>query len=123
MSGSPRSFASQSNIMRCRVRPDRAIPAYIALWLASPAALRHFRSSAKSAIAQASINQRDVQTCPLALPNLSEQQMLVARLEESRQEIYAHTAELAKLRLLKQGLTDDLLTGRVRVHVEPVPGT
>ena len=113
----------ESNIMRCRIRPDRAIPAYIALWLASPAALRHFRSSAKSAIAQASINQRDVKACPLALPNLSEQQILAARLDESRHEIEAHNAELSKLRLLKQGLMDDLLTGRVRVTMESVPGS
>jgi type I restriction enzyme, S subunit len=37
--------------------------------------------------------------------------------------INATRAELTKLRLVKQGLMDDLLTGRVRVPVESVPGT
>ena len=99
----------ESNIMRCRIRKDLARPAYIALWLATLTATAHFRSSAKSAIAQASINQRDVAACPVALPNLPDQDGVVAYFNRERREIIASRNELSKLYHLKQGLMEDLL--------------
>ena len=50
----------ESNIMRCRINENRARPAFVALWLSTPEAMRYIRGCAKHAIAQASINQRDL---------------------------------------------------------------
>ena len=61
------------------------------------------------------INLRDVRCIPLALPTISEQNQIVCRLEAHDARIRAEEATLAKLRQLKRGLMDDLLTGRVRV--------
>jgi len=56
------------------------------------------------------------------IPNLQEQDRLLSIFAAETANIQALEREKAKLRLLKQGLMDDLLTGRVRVPVESVPG-
>lgn len=56
----------------------------------------------------------------LAVPSVEEQKQLVALLSAHDARIHAEQAYLHKLQLLKQGLMQDLLTGRVRV---PVPDT
>jgi type I restriction enzyme S subunit len=105
----------ESNIMRCRIRADLIRAPYMALWLGTAKAMSHFRTSAKSAIAQASINQRDVVSCPITLPCLPDQDAVIAHFEQIRTAIRLRKKELSKLRELKQGLTADLLTGRVWV--------
>ncbi|MFI6452809.1 restriction endonuclease subunit S [Streptosporangium amethystogenes] len=111
----PESMTYESNMMRCRIRSDRANPAFVALWLGTHSAMQYFRICAKSAIAQASINQKDVRGCPIPLPDLATQDEIVSRFTESDRILSLQRDELSKLRLLKQGLMDDLLTGRVRV--------
>lgn len=54
----------------------------------------------------------------IPLPPLDEQDRIVDASETIESQIDAAMAELSKLRLLKAGLTDDLLTGRVRVTVD-----
>jgi type I restriction enzyme S subunit len=56
------------------------------------------------------------------IPNLPEQDRLLSIFTAETANIQALEREKAKLRLLKQGLMDDLLTGRVRVPVGSVPG-
>ena len=51
----------------------------------------------------------------LPIPSVSEQDRLAHALERLDLRVGSEQAELAKLRLLKSGLMDDLLTGRVRV--------
>jgi type I restriction enzyme, S subunit len=111
----PGPVVFESNIMRCRMKADLVRAPYVALWLGTAKAMSHFRSSAKSAIAQASINQRDVASCPVALPCLPDQDAVIAHFEQIRTAINLRKKELSKLRELKQGLTTDLLTGRVWV--------
>jgi type I restriction enzyme S subunit len=52
----------------------------------------------------------------LATPTLGEQHRIVAVLDAHDARISAEEAYRDKLKLLKKGLTDDLLTGRVRVN-------
>ncbi len=52
---------------------------------------------------------------PIAAPPLGEQVEIGSRLDAAASRIDAEVAELAKLSLLKRGLMEDLLTGRVRV--------
>lgn len=54
----------------------------------------------------------------IPLAPLDEQDRIVDASETIESQIDAAMAELSKLRLLKAGLTDDLLTGRVRVTVD-----
>ncbi len=63
--------------------------------------------------AQRNINLQDLR--PLTVPDVSRsaQAALVSLWETYRDQVAAMKGELAKLRSLKQGLTDDLLSGRV----------
>ena len=65
--------------------------------------------------AQRNINLQDLR--PLAVPSISRssQAALVSLWETYRNQVAAMQDELAKLRRLKQGLVDDLLSGRVAV--------
>ncbi len=52
---------------------------------------------------------------PLALPPLEEQTAIAAVLSDMDAEIAALEAKLAKARQLKQGMMQELLTGRIRL--------
>lgn len=107
----------ESNIMRVRVNRGALDPAYAVRWLCSPVAKAHLHRRAKSAIAQASVNQGDVRAVPMLLPPIAEQQRISALASAMEERRSAESESLTKLRLLKKGLADDLLTGRVRVAV------
>ena len=64
------------------------------------------------------INLRDVRRIPLILPPRSEQDSIAEILDTHDTEIQTERQRCAKLRLLKTGLMEDLLTGRVRVTVD-----
>lgn len=106
----------ESNIMRLRVDTRDLLPDYAVLRLCGHQALSHFRRNAKSAIGQASINQTDVRSCPMIIPDLHEQRRIVDMARAATEQIDMTHREAAKLRRLRQGLMDDLLTGRVRAR-------
>lgn len=51
----------------------------------------------------------------IPLPDLEDQERLLSTLDSVTHQLRDESAELAKLRRLKQGLMDDLLSGRVSV--------
>lgn len=61
------------------------------------------------------LNVSDVKEFEIPLPPFVEQQGIADRLDELESRLQAEMREHQKLELLKSGLMDDLLTGRVRV--------
>jgi type I restriction enzyme S subunit len=61
------------------------------------------------------LNTTLLESLVIALPSVDEQNRVVATLDSHDARIHAEEATLAKLRQLKRGLMDDLLTGRVRM--------
>jgi len=55
---------------------------------------------------------------PVPHPSLAEQKRIAMTLDDTQSRLIAESLELNKLQALKNGLMDDLLTGRVRVTVE-----
>lgn len=105
----------ESNMMRCRLRSDLAIPDFAEAWLGGFIARSHFRRRAKSAISQASINSSDVLSCPFPKLDVPGQLDFLERLSALQERQRLEELELAKLGKLKQGIVDDLLSGRVGV--------
>jgi type I restriction enzyme S subunit len=105
----------ESNMMRIRVGAQRMIPEFAILLLSSPHAYRHFLRCAKTAIAQASINQEDVRSLLVAVPLRAEQEKIVDGVQAIRRVEERLTEAAFKLRLLKTGLMQNLLTGDRRV--------
>jgi type I restriction enzyme S subunit len=71
------------------------------------------------------INIRDVKSIFLALPKNSEQQAIAERLEKIQETLNSTQGQLNKIRALRTGLMQDLLTGKKRVSAlleqEPKP--
>ena len=67
------SVVFESNIMRLTIDRSMMLPQYAINLLCSHIVQRQMRAAAKSAIAQASINQTDVKRCLVPVPQMSEQ--------------------------------------------------
>jgi type I restriction enzyme S subunit len=84
-------------------------------------ALQHGRNRwtavAASTRKDPNITKKDVAEFLVPVPPPNEQAAIVERFEQHLTLIRSETSALNKLRLLKIGLADDLLTGRVRVGV------
>ena len=66
-------------------------------------------------VAVRGINLRDLRRVIIAEPPRKESDEIALRLESGGARLQAEVDEVAKLRVLKAGLMEDLLTGRVRV--------
>ncbi|WP_329435108.1 restriction endonuclease subunit S [Streptomyces sp. NBC_01280] len=108
----------ESNMMRCKLHRSLADPVFTETWLGSSTVKRYFLAHAKSAISQASINGDDVRNCPFPKMDVPRQLAFLERIDAVEDQRLAEVAELAKLRQLKQGLVDDLLSGRRSVFAE-----
>ncbi|MGX1975744.1 restriction endonuclease subunit S [Streptomyces kronopolitis] len=104
-----------------RLNPDtsRLTPEYLVEWLLHPAIRQRVRSIATVAVQQVNVNPSRLRELLIDLPeNLDEQRRLTAGLAACDRRIAQEHDELSKLRTLKQGLADDLLSGRVRVDAQ-----
>ena len=94
---------------------EEADSRFLHFWLTSAPARRKARNLAKQAVSQASINTTELKALEFLLPTLPEQAAIVAILSDMDAEIAALEAKLAKARQLKQGMMQELLTGRIRL--------
>jgi type I restriction enzyme S subunit len=83
------------------------------LYIGSSFYLRQMRCEAVGA-AQLNISSRQVEGTLVPLPPLHEQGLIIERWQSLERHIAVVQSQLVKLRLLKQGVMDDLLTGRIR---------
>lgn len=66
-------------------------------------------------VAVQGINLRDVRRIPIARPSALEAKAIADEIQSQERRLESESLSVAKLRLAKAGLLDDLLTGRVRV--------
>jgi type I restriction enzyme S subunit len=103
-----------------RLRPDTNIAnsVWLATYLNSPRVRLQVRAIT-GGVTRPKITLADFRHLQLAVPPLTEQGRLLHLLDEIDIRVQREHDDALKLRCLKQGLMDDLLTGRVRVPVEP----
>src|SRR5690606_8628211 len=100
-----------------RVMSEQALPLFISLLLQGPAYQNHIFDL----IAGSSINNfkpSDIETVQFQIPPISEQAAIAQVLFDMDAEIDALEKRRAKLRDIKQGMMQELLTGRIRL-VQP----
>lgn len=117
----PDSFGEayvNQHIALVRSEPERINPRWMGYYLSGAVAQRQIWRSDDPG-AKAGLNLPTVRSLQVAVPPRQEQDALVLRLDAMDTAIRREETTNRKLRLLKKGLMDDLLTGRVRVSVDP----
>jgi type I restriction enzyme S subunit len=93
------------------------------LWLNSQFVRAYWHRVCSTSSGLNTINSRQLRALPVAVPPMHEQKRIVAHVQLRAEELARLKGELAKLRLVRRGLMDDLLTGLVRVVVGNVAAT
>ncbi len=102
------------HIALVRADPNAVNSRFVGQYLAGPVAQTYI-SKLNDAGAKAGLNLPTIRGLVTAKPLRAEQDLIAARLDEIDNRMQNAMTESAKLRELKAGLMDDLLTGRVRV--------
>lgn len=105
----------QNHVFRVRCDPSKLLPGFLSLWAASDFGKRFFILASKQSTNLASINSSQLKGFPVLVPSVEKQREILDAVEAIDAIQTQNKAEVAKLRLQKQGLMHDLLTGAVRV--------
>lgn len=111
-----RDFAFQRHIACIYPDQQRVSPRLLGLWLNGPIGRRHADTVALGN-AQKTVTLGMLSEFPVLLPSRAEQQAIVSYEDGIASRLRLEEAGVSKLRTLKQGLREDLLTGRVRVPI------
>ncbi len=102
------------NLLLLRTNRD-ADNNFLYFWFTSLTARRQTRNLAKQAVSQASINTKELKALEVRLPPLREQTAIATVLSDMDTELTALETRRDKTRALKQGMMQELLTGRIRL--------
>lgn len=90
-------------------------PAYLCHFMGSWPARKQIGELLSGSSGQNNISQKFIRSMRIPIPDLPRQQQIVEALTVAEDRIEAEGSSLEGLRRLRQGLTDDLLMGRIRV--------
>jgi len=93
--GKPAQCVFESNIMRIKIDESKILPEYLVFYLSSEDGRRQIIKKIKRAVNQVSVNQEDIKSIEVPLPNLSEQQRII-------DEINDKIVIIDNLRLIKE---------------------
>jgi type I restriction enzyme, S subunit len=98
-----------------RLRSQKYIPSFSEFWLNSEPVRAFWRRIAATSSGLYTISRMALESVPFPLVAREKQEEILAELGALEQQVSVEEKELAKLRKMKQGLADDLLSGRVAV--------
>ncbi|MBE7464247.1 MAG: restriction endonuclease subunit S [Planctomycetes bacterium] len=95
-------------LIRLRLKPDRADPAFVGAWFNTPEMKSLLRTRAKPSINMSNINATEVLKFPLVLPPLAEQRRIAEVLDRAEALRAKRRAALAQLDALTQSIFLDM---------------
>lgn len=101
-----------------RLRAHAVSAEFGLLWLNSFHLQRYWERTCSTSSGLNTINRRMLNAAPIYVPSSEEQACIVAIAGAARGRLDAERTSLAKLRMQKQGLMQDLLTGKVPVRAD-----
>lgn len=104
----------ESNMMRLRFE-NAELAHYLALYLSVPPVKKRIWAMGRPAVAQLSINQRDVGKFLVALPSKGERSEIIETIRAAREAEHRAGEKLAALWEAKKSLLHNLLTGKIRI--------
>jgi type I restriction enzyme S subunit len=105
-------------IMRLWPATGRVTNRFLALAMQAVSTRRQILQWISGSSGQRNISQLEVRRLTTILPSVREQSAIVSTLQASTNNLRKEIDVVAKLRTLKTGLMQDLLTGKVRVQVD-----
>ena len=106
----------KADCFRFRLDPKKAINPYV-MWILTCSDTRSDLRKLSQGVTRDRINLKNTQTIRLRIPTIDEQKRIVDTLDAQQVLLEKEKAQLKKLKLLKRGLMQDLLSGQVRVKV------
>ncbi|WP_165736276.1 restriction endonuclease subunit S [Pseudoalteromonas sp. C8] len=111
---SDKEVVFDSHLIRVRVNPKIADYNYVYLNCLAKHSRLHLIANSKTAT-MTTIDQKAINCCPVLLPCKEEQTAIATILSDMDNEIQTLEQRLAKTRQIKQGMMQQLLTGRTRL--------
>lgn len=108
----------QNHVFAVRADHSELLPEFLTALTSSSYGKRYFLGCAKQTTNLASINSTQLRSFPVLLPSLAEQAEIVQRIRAVDAVRNTSAKESERLTRFKQGLLQDLLTGRVRVPLD-----
>jgi len=84
----------QNHVFRARMRSTEITPFWFERYFNSPVGRRYFESASKQTTNLASINMRQVRSCPIPIPPFAEQRRILAKVEQLTALVDAFEAQL-----------------------------
>ena len=117
VSGHPQRLLLSDKTLRLIVDEGRASPPFVCLLLQSHIARKQIEvNGTGSSGSMKNISQAEIRDLLLPWPSLAEQRRICESSRAIADRIAVEAVGLLKLRQLKQGIIEDLLSGRVSVH-------
>lgn len=111
------SFASY--LVRMNLREEMILPDFFSHWMSQISSQNALRRYATPAVQQVNINPTNLQKVFISCPTeLEEQRRIATIIDAADFKLLAEKNVLGKLQKQKQGLMQDLLTGKVRVKLD-----
>jgi len=105
----------QNHLFRVRCDLRQILPEYLAMYTSSTKGRSYFARIAKQTSNLATINSTELKAMQVPVPPLDLQRKLINSIQDCSDSIDKSSKLLAKMQSIKQGLIEDLLTGRVQV--------
>jgi type I restriction enzyme S subunit len=106
----------QNHIFRVRADKGRILPEFLSMYSGSTFGRNWFTNVSKQSTNLASISLTQLKLFPVPCPPMENQAQIVQQVSMVKTKLNHLDGELAKLRAVKQGLINDLLTGSTRVQ-------
>jgi type I restriction enzyme, S subunit len=111
----------QNHVFRARMRSAELTPFWFERYFNSPVGRSYFESASKQTTNLASINMRQVRSCPIPLPPLAEQHRIVAKVEELMAMVDQLEAQLAKEKSASTALLDAAIHELLNPSADIIP--
>lgn len=105
----------QNHVFKVRCNLQLLNPYFLALYSESPFGKKFFMLNSKQSTNLASINSSQLKKFPIPKPGIEEQNRIIEIIKKQKVIIEKYQNDLQKLQCIKDGLMQDLLTGKVRV--------
>ncbi|MFK4248998.1 restriction endonuclease subunit S [Streptomyces angustmyceticus] len=102
-------------LVRFQVNPERMLPEYAFLWTRGNGFLSWVSQNVRE-VGQRNISAREYNEHEIAVPPLEQQRKLVNAWHAARESHSLRQLGVERLRTLRQAVSDDLLSGKVRVQ-------